>query len=98
VWLGQSIETNVRIRGIDTPELRSACKLEREKARRARDHLAALLQSVPAFMLYNVDQDKYGGRVVADIELSDGRKISALMLQANYAHFYDGSTKRKEWC
>ena len=43
VWLGQDVETAVRIAGIDTPELRGAdCDAERRLAEAARDHHAQI--------------------------------------------------------
>src|SRR3546814_10238300 len=40
IWLGQTVEVDVRVAGIDTPELRGKCPSERAKAEEARDYLA----------------------------------------------------------
>ncbi len=36
IWIGQSVETRVRIAGVDTPELRGDCALDIELATAAR--------------------------------------------------------------
>jgi endonuclease YncB( thermonuclease family) len=35
IWLGQVVETNVRVDGIDTPEIRARCDRERKLAAEA---------------------------------------------------------------
>ena len=37
IWIGQTIETRVRLAGVDTPELRGDCDQERELAAADRD-------------------------------------------------------------
>ena len=46
IWLGQAVETHVRLSGIDAPELRAHCAEEKEKAEAARD-LARRYQLTP---------------------------------------------------
>src|SRR5262245_32091859 len=43
IWPGQVIEVNVRIRGIDAPEMKSRCETEHLLALRARDALSGIL-------------------------------------------------------
>jgi endonuclease YncB( thermonuclease family) len=64
VWPGIAITTMVRLRGIDTPELKARCPQERAKAEAARAKLAALL-SQGSVELSRVGLDKYGGRIDA---------------------------------
>ena len=66
VWPGMDITTRVRLRGIDAPELRARCDDERVKALAARDALARLLAEGEVG-ISRVGQDKYGGRVDADV-------------------------------
>ena len=66
VWPGMDITTRVRLRGIDAPELHARCDNERVKALTARDALARLLAE-GSVGISRVGQDKYGGRVDADV-------------------------------
>jgi micrococcal nuclease len=42
VWIDLELETLVRLRGIDTPELRGQCEAEKARARAAKEALARL--------------------------------------------------------
>ena len=84
VWPGMQITTRVRLRGIDAPELRARCDDEREKALAAREALARLLAQ-GAVGIARVGQDKYGGRVDADVSTAGTHDVSAAMLQGGFA-------------
>ena len=47
VWPGHSVRVNVRIRGIDAPEMKARCDVERDAALRAREALASLFGDGP---------------------------------------------------
>lgn len=97
IWVKQSVETLVRIAGIDTPELKGACKAEKTKAKAAKDYLEGLFKKTHDVRLKNVKTDKYGGRVVADVHLPDGRSVAKLLIKSGHARPYKGG-KRKSWC
>ena len=84
VWIGQSVETTVRIRDIDTPELRRKCPGEREAAAAARDHLALVLRGGTVSLL-RVGPDKYGGRIDAALRLPSGEDVAAAMIASGHA-------------
>jgi endonuclease YncB( thermonuclease family) len=96
VWVGIVVATRVRIRGIDTPELYSRCVQEKAMAEAARLKLAALAGDV--VRLSNVANDKYGGRVDADVTTPAGVSLAAAMLATGLAHPYDGKGQRADWC
>lgn len=97
IWLGHSVETNVRINGIDTPELkRAACTAERKKAIASRQALIELIGK--EVILHNVAYDKYGDRVRADVYNKDSVNIASLLVKAGHARFYDGKSPRSNWC
>jgi endonuclease YncB( thermonuclease family) len=96
VWPGMQITTRVRLRGIDAPELRARCDDEREKALAAREALARLLAQ-GSVGVARVGQDKYGGRVDADVSTADTPDVSAAMLQGGFARPYAGG-RRESWC
>lgn len=43
------------------------------------------------------DWDKYGGRVLGDV-LVDGRKLSELLIEKQYAKPYTGKGEKYNWC
>ncbi|MBD0413805.1 thermonuclease family protein [Oryzicola mucosus] len=96
VWPGHSVRVNIRIRGIDAPEMRSRCESEREAAHRARDALAALLGARP-ILLSNIGGAKYYGRVLADVASGSGEVVAEAMLASGKVRAYDGG-RRYSWC
>ncbi len=96
VWLGQSIDVLVRIRGIDTPELRGACAGEKERARAAAVGLAAALEG-DSVVLTRIAGDKYFGRVVADVATAGGADLATALLRAGFGRPYEGG-RRAGWC
>jgi endonuclease YncB( thermonuclease family) len=95
IWLGQDVTTDVRIRGIDAPELKGRCREETIMAAAATDRLAALAGD--AIRLSDVSEDKYGGRVLARVENAGGGDVAALMLESGLARPYIGG-RRGDWC
>jgi endonuclease YncB( thermonuclease family) len=96
IWLGQEVETAVRLAGINAPELRGDCDAERQLAQQARAYLTTLLTG-GAVSLRDIAYDKYGGRVVAQVIDAAGRDLGAALVTAGYARPYDGG-KRAAWC
>ena len=103
IWFGQEITTLVRVRGFDAPELKSRCASEATGAHQASDLLGDLLD-VAKIELRDVTLDKYGGRVVATVMVSDPafaaeplQDISGIMLATGLVRAYNGGT-RQSWC
>ncbi len=96
VWPGMDVTTRVRLRGIDAPEMHARCDDERVKAEAARDALAALLKE-GGVGISNIRQDKYGGRVDADVSTAATSDVSAALFNGGYARRYAGG-KRQGWC
>ncbi len=89
----------LRIRGIDTPEKggRAKCTEEAHRAQLARAHLENSIATSKKRTVIIESWDKYGGRVLGDIDL-DGRFVSSLMIERGYAIKYDGEKKSHDWC
>jgi endonuclease YncB( thermonuclease family) len=96
VWLGIEITVDVRIRGIDAPEVHGKCPSEKVMATMATDRLRQSLAS-PVLRLSNIGEDKYFGRVVADVANAEGSDIAAVMLASGLVRPYDGGS-RGDWC
>lgn len=87
----------VRIRGIDTPEMTGTGPCEKEAAVAAKKLLGELLSKASRVDLEDVGRDKYF-RILADVQ-TDGKSVSAYLIQAKLAYSYDGGTKKKpSWC
>lgn len=96
VWPGIAITTKVRLRGIDTPELKARCPQERVKAEAARAKLASILAE-GSVELSRVGLDKFGGRIDAAASTRSTPDVSAVILQAGLGRSYAGG-RREGWC
>ena len=85
----------IRVRGIDTPELRGKCQSEKDLARKAKETSVSLLRSASVVELRNIERGKYF-RLVADVYV-DGRNLGQLLMNQDFARPYDGGTKIS-WC
>jgi endonuclease YncB( thermonuclease family) len=97
-WPDHRVTTYVRLRGIDAPELRSRCAAFRHAARQAQEELAALMQGQERVTLTTISGDKYFGRVVADLNLEDGRQPARILLDSGLVEPYQGKTKSRRPC
>lgn len=95
VWPGHSVRVNIRIRGIDAPEMKSRCEAERAAALHARAVLADLVGG--AVSISNIGGAKYYDRVLADVATENGDAVSAIMLDRKIVRPYRGG-KRMSWC
>lgn len=101
VWPLQIVRVAVRIRGIDTPEMRGKCEFEKELARQARDFVRKTILNKQV-RLKEVGLGKYAGRIVADVlyQAVDSLvwlDLGETLLTTGYARVYDGGS-REGWC
>jgi endonuclease YncB( thermonuclease family) len=102
-WLGTEIKTLVRVRGIDTPEKapRAKCPAEAALAVKATKLTKDALPPGTRVYISKIGEDKYGGRVVADVvydtPLVTGRWLADQLIEAGLARRYDGKAKGS-WC
>ncbi|HYM17442.1 MAG TPA: thermonuclease family protein [Micropepsaceae bacterium] len=95
IWIGQSLSIRIRIDGIDAPELEARCTEERRLAEKARDYLIRRLSGEDVKLAHIVN-DKYGGRVRAEVRDEKG-DIGQAMLEMKLARPYHGE-RRQSWC
>ncbi|MBT3991529.1 MAG: thermonuclease family protein [Rhodospirillaceae bacterium] len=86
---------NVRVDGVDTPELNGKCTKEKALAERAKKFTEDFVGQ--RIRLNNVKLGKFAGRIVADVETLDGRLLDRALIKAELGRFYDGG-KRESWC
>ena len=96
IWLGQYIQTRVRISQIDTPELRGRCAEEIDRALQAKKALEDIVKSRKIW-LKNIHYGKYAGRILAQLETDQGVDPVVSLIEKGLARPYDGK-KRRSWC
>lgn len=85
---------NCRIQGVDTPEIRTRDKTEKEFGLKVRDHLREKILN-QVVDIHCGEFDKYG-RLLIDIQCkNENINISKWLIDNNYAFAYDGGTKKK---
>lgn len=90
-------KAGVRVKGIDTPEMRTKNKCEKDVARIAQRLTENLLKNAKRIDLANIEKEKYG-RILADV-IYDGQNLKDILLKNGVAIPYDGGTKAKtDWC
>jgi endonuclease YncB( thermonuclease family) len=96
LWPGLDLNTRVRLRGIDAPELRASCESEFQRADAATRALRAMLAE-GGVAIFNIGPDKYSGRVVADVATRRTPNVSAALVASGHVRAYLGG-RRQGWC
>ena len=96
IWLGQEVEINVRLSGVDTPELRGDCEAERGMATRARVLVEVSIDDKPV-SLSAIRYGKFAGRILARVHTAAGDDLSEALIAAGLGRAYAGR-KRQPWC
>lgn len=87
-------EINIRISGIDAPEMNDVRDNVQQLAEEAKQFVTTQLRNAEKIELFNLRRDKYF-RIIADVYL-DGEYLNDLILKNNLAKPYDG-TKKEDW-
>jgi endonuclease YncB( thermonuclease family) len=86
----------IRVKGIDTPEIRGKCKIEKVLARKAKQQTVLMLRGAKFIELKNISRGKYF-RLVADVYV-DNVSLAEILINSKLAVKYDGGRKTKDWC
>ena len=102
IWPGQTVETAVRLFGVDTPEkFRPQCVREKALALRATAFVRELVKPGDVIRLRTVQHGKYAGRVVAQVGLTNANgdevRLGRMLIDHGFARPYFGGTKTS-WC
>nr|QBK92228.1 MAG: thermonuclease/nuclease [Pithovirus LCPAC304] len=91
---GGKVPTKIKIRvqGVNIPKLRSKRKIERKAARHVKEEVEKELSKQKVVEVVFYRWDKYGGRVLGDIQMNDGY-LSDYLLVNCYGQFYEGRKK-----
>ena len=88
---------SIRVRGIDTPEMRGDCPSERARAMEARDYVTRLIAANDnQAVIRNLAWDKYGGRIDADVSVGSVN-LARDLVSHGYARVYLTGA-RQGWC
>ncbi len=100
IWLGHYLEVKVRIAEIDAPEISSKakCTKEKELGLKAKEFLESVIPQQSTINLTRISEDKFGGRVDATIQTTDGKNPGELLLREGLASPYNKRGKKKNWC
>ena len=93
-FLRKLYKFNCRILGVDTPEIRTKNKKEKEYGLFVRDELRKKILN-QVFKIRCSEFDKYG-RLLIDIQISEEETIKDWLIKNNYAFQYAGG-KKKDW-
>ena len=94
---GANVDVRVRLRNVDTPEMHGECESEIRRANMARERLMKLVPRGTVVELKNIKDDKYLGRIDANVILPDGRDIGRVLINEKLGRPYSGG-KRAGWC
>lgn len=95
VWPNVLVVTSVRLKGIDTPELKGKCESEIAAAEKARARLAKLV-SKGRVTIDTITDDKYASRVDAVVRVN-GKSVGDQLVAEGLARVYTGGA-RAGWC
>lgn len=91
----------IRVRGLDTPEMRGKCPAEKALAREAKSFVRDIVKNAEYLSLRDVSRGKYF-RLVADIIVNPGTpdelNLKDALFEAGLAVPYDGGRKSHSWC
>lgn len=91
------ISVRVRLRNVDTPEINGECEYEKTKAQQARARLGEIIPVGTMVELTNIKDDKYLGRIDANVFDSRGRDVGNVLVREGLGRKYNGG-RRDKWC
>ena len=90
-----TLEQNIRILGIDTPEIRTKNLKEKKFGLKVRDYLKRLIEGKEVFVKTE-KPGKFGGRYLAQISILGRGNVGKILISKGYARPYHGE-KKKPW-
>jgi len=87
------VEKQVRLYGVDTPELRGDQKIA---GRVVRDFVRECILDKQVILYTQKDKSGKYGRLLADVKFDNGKDLATLLLEKGYAKEYFGG-KKEPW-
>ncbi len=85
----------VRVRGVDTPEIKGKTPREKNLAQKAKEFTKEFLSVAPV-SLSNCGRDKYF-RLLCDVTNGEGKDLARELIKRDYGYSYQGGTKSKKY-
>ena len=91
------ISVSIRLRNVDTPEIHGQCDDEIIRAEYAKQRLSELIPVGSVIEIDNIKNDKYPGRIDANVYDSANRDIGRVLVNEGVGRPYSGG-RRQSWC
>ena len=91
------LSVSIRLRNVDTPEIHGECDDEIRRAQYAKQRLTELLPPGSTVEIKNIKNDKYPGRIDANVYDFAGRDVGLVLGNEKVGRAYSGG-KRQPWC
>ena len=85
----------VRVRGVDTPEIKGKTDREKKLAQQAKEFTKEFLNKKP-INLSNCGRDKYF-RLLCDVTNGNGENLAQSLIKKKLGYSYQGGTKSKQY-
>lgn len=85
----------VRVRGVDTPEIKGKTEREKKRAQEAKQFTKEFLETRPV-SLANCGRDKYF-RLLCDVQNGNGQDLAQELIKRDLGYSYQGGTKSKRY-
>ena len=85
----------VRVRGVDTPEIKGKTQREKKLAQQAKEFTKEFLNVRPV-SLSNCGRDKYF-RLLCDVQNGEGKDLARELIKRDFGYSYQGGTKSKKY-
>lgn len=85
----------VRVRGVDTPEIKGKTEREKKLAKKAKEFTKNFLAQEPV-NLSNCGRDKYF-RLLCDVTNGQGKNLAQELIKNDLGYSYEGGTKSKKY-
>ena len=85
----------MRVRGVDTPEIKGKTEREKKLAKKAKEFTKNFLAQEPV-NLSNCGRDKYF-RLLCDVTNGQGKNLAQELIKNDLGYSYDGGTKSKKY-
>ena len=85
----------VRVRGVDTPEIKGKTEREKKLAQKAKEFAKEFLSQEP-INLSNCSRDKYF-RLLCDVKNGQGKDLAQELIKRDLGYSYDGGTKSNKY-
>lgn len=99
IWPQHGVDTEIRVAGVDTPEIEKAkCPEEKAAGLAAKAFAQSWIDQHKPLTANHIKADAYPGRFDAEVIGADGSLLAGALIAAGQARGYDGKTKRQPWC